>query len=26
LRQCEALGEYAMAERLREILTQKQEH
>ena len=26
VRQCEALGEYAMAEHLREILTQEQEH
>lgn len=26
IRQCEALGEYAMAERIREILIQEQEH
>jgi bacterioferritin len=26
IRQCEALGEYAMAERIREILVQEQEH
>ena len=26
VRQCEALGEYAMAEEIREILTQEQEH
>ena len=26
VRQCEALGEYAMAEHIREILVQEQEH
>ena len=26
MKQCEALGEYAMAEHLREILKQEQEH
>ena len=26
MRQCEALGEYAMAEHIREILMQEQEH
>ena len=26
VRQCEALGEYAMAEQIREILVQEQEH
>jgi bacterioferritin len=26
IRQCEALGEYAMAEQIREILVQEQEH